>query len=76
MCLYAMVLLGLAFRYRSRGDLSFVVGYAVVRLAVGIVAVTGAANSGFRRTSLLIVGVLLIGDGVSRYVLSRRSLAS
>jgi hypothetical protein len=49
MCLYAMVLLGLAFRYRSRGDLSIVVGYAVVRLAVGIVAVTGAANSGFRR---------------------------
>jgi hypothetical protein len=76
MCVYAAVLFGLAFRNHSRGDLSFAVGYGVVRLGVGIVALTGAANSGFRRTSLLIVGLLLIGDAVSRYVLSRRSPAS
>jgi hypothetical protein len=76
MCLYAMVLFGLAYRYRSRGDLSIAVGYGVVRLGVGLVALTGAASSGFRRTSLLIVGLLLIGDALSRYLVSRRGRAS
>jgi hypothetical protein len=72
MCVYAVFLFGLTYGYRSRGDLHLALVHAVVVLGVGAVALAGAAVSDFRRASLFIVGVLLIGDAASRFVIARR----
>jgi hypothetical protein len=73
MCIYAAFLVGLTYRYRSRGDILPALGHGIIILGVGVVALAGTVAPDFRRTSLLIVGVLLIGDAVSRYVIARRN---
>ena len=68
--------LGMAYRYRDRGDLLTAVSHGVVLFVVGALFISSALLSSHRAVLIACGGALLLADALVLTVASRRNRAS
>jgi len=68
---YGLLVIGLSYRYRARGDYALAIVHGVVLIAVGAFFI--AATVAERALLIAVAGVLLLGDALGRRALARRS---